>query len=79
LSGLSKQIKTPVSCYNLRCDSLTTHCVSRCVIGARLGDVEHVRRQEEKVCGDQTSVGSWFNSFHFQARAWISSTSCSWS
>jgi len=49
------------------------------VIGARLGDVEHVRRQEEKVCGDQTSVGSWFNSFHFQARAWISSTSCSWS
>jgi len=38
--------KNSYVCYYLRYDSLTTHCVSRCVIAARLGNVEHVRRQE---------------------------------
>ena len=52
--------------YNLRRDSLKTQCVSKCVIGVRLGNVEHVSGQEEKVCGDQMSIGSLFNSLHFQ-------------
>ena len=69
IASFSQTNKNYCVCYNFRNDSLTTHCLSSCVIGERLGNVGHVRRQDSKVCGDQTSVGRVFTSLHFQIRA----------